>query len=464
MNTLHITDMHIQMLPSFNDMLESKRIQEFFKRLEYWLHIKDTHTKNNFNNTINIYLWGDMFNYLSFSNIDSCIISWYWHLFLIKKFLEEKNLILKNVYYILWNHEFYVDRRWSEKRNQLYFSENLDEDNQIDNTLYNVCYEKEFAQLLTKLDFKKEKFERQSMFARTIRNNFSVSDELANIFSYSAFQKFDVSDRNNLVHTLITRWIHDVLWKEAIDLSLWYQYDSDSKTWIIWNILCAPYKGSFNEKITEKELKWLMCINDIYFFAELFDLETFIKECQFVFDLSYLELNSFYQRYLEIYSETVSLLLQYKELWKPKLWSVFQKTVYCITQCYFYKNYLQLINDCIQVLRQKKYENIETLDILIHFPFDVFDKEFEERSWCIHTITEENLDSINFYKQSDTNTYFNVHNSFLEELMRIIYENSNTLKTVNIYAWHTHINHRTTWNYCSTITYNVINSSFDYFK
>lgn len=459
MNTLHITDMHIQMLPSFNDMLESKRIQEFFKRLEYWLQIKNT-----IDNTITIYLWGDMFNYLSFSNIDSCIISWYWHLFLIKKFLEEKNLILKNVYYILWNHEFYVDRKWSEKRNQLYFSENLDEENTIDDTLYNVEYEKEFAQLLTTLHFKKEKFECQSMFARTIRNDFSVSDELANMFSYSSFQKFDVTDRNNLVHTLITRWINDILLKEAIDLSLWYQYDTDSKTWIIWNILCAPYKGSFNEKITEKELKWLMCINDIYLFAELFDLETFIKECQFVFDLSYLELNFFYQRYLEIYSETVSLLLQYKELWKPKLWSVFQKTVYSLTQCYFYKNYLQLINDCIQVLRQKKYENIETLDILIHFPFDVFDKEFEERNWCIHTITEENLDSIMFYKQSDTNTYFNVHNSFLEELMKIIYENSNTIKTVNIYAWHTHINHRTTWDYCSTITYNLINSSFDYFK
>lgn len=110
MNTLHITDMHIQMLSTFNDMLETKRIQEFFKRLEYWLNIK-----NNTDNTINIYLWGDMFNYLSFSNIDTCIISWYWHLFLIKKFLEEKNLSVKNIYYVLWNHEYYVDKRWSEK-------------------------------------------------------------------------------------------------------------------------------------------------------------------------------------------------------------------------------------------------------------------------------------------------------------------------------------------------------------
>ena len=460
MNTLHITDMHIQMLSTFNDMLETKRIQEFFKRLEYWLNIKNTT-----DNTINIYLWGDMFNYLSFSNIDNCIILWYWHLFLIKKFLEERNLAVKNIYYVLWNHEYYVDKKWSEKRNNIpYFSENLDEDNNIDTTLYNSQYEKEFAQLLTQLHFKKEVFERYSMYAKIVRNDFSLSDSLSHTFSIWAFEKFDISDKNNLIHTLITTWIHDIFWKEAIDLSVWYQYDTDSKTWIIWTMLCSPYKGSFNENITEKELKWLMCLNDVYFFSELFDLETFIKECQLLFNFSDEELDLFYKSYLEIYSKTLSLLLEYQKLWKPKLWNIFQKTVYYLTQCYFYKNYLQLLNHCIQVLQQKKFDNIKTLDILIHFPFDVFDKEFEERTWCIHSITQENLDTILYYKQSDTNTYFNVHHSFLETLMRIIYENSNTIKTVNIYAWHTHINHTTTWDYNWIITYNFRNSSFEYFK
>lgn len=107
-NILFISDIHFQFIIKEKIHLE----KDFFKNellnfFDFWL------IKNNNDTDIDLYIGWDFFNYVKFNNTytwfekKNSMVSLEFYFQVIKEYLDSNWYILKNCYYIKWNHDYY---------------------------------------------------------------------------------------------------------------------------------------------------------------------------------------------------------------------------------------------------------------------------------------------------------------------------------------------------------------------
>lgn len=456
-NILFITDLHVQSIDSFNDMFFKNNIKELFSRFDYWLNIQDENNK-----FIDLYIWGDIFNFIWKNNLNNAIFSLCWHIFLLQKYLDSKNLILNRVYYVIWNHECYLDIK---DNYTIYFNDYFfitwDEIRKD----YDYSLEEEFRKTILEKKFRSEKD------GNIIK--YTIPEKLENELSQENLFNFNYFDKENIINKIIKRcfeymwiiFIWEIMNFEYLDD---FRYDWTLKKWKIWTILFAPYLWEYQQNIEISKLYWLMNVNDHKFLKDIItsnNIEKYFwninRKFEYLFKLNDEEVNKIFETYQNIKNNLSVNLKHLETIWIYWNQDLFSKVSYHITQQLFYYHYLKLLNDLSFLIKK---ENIEEIDIVTHFPFDVFwDKikeEYKIHHYCIDTSV---YNQITKYKTWYTNSYFNVNEDFLIFIIKFIEKYmSKSLKKVNFYWWHTHLNHKskfTNWN----IDYHFLNSSFEYF-
>lgn len=456
-NILFITDLHVQSIDSFNDMFFKNNIKELFSRFDYWLNIQDENNK-----FIDLYIWGDIFNFIWKNNLNNAIFSLCWHIFLLQKYLDSKNLILNRVYYVIWNHECYLDIKDNYK---IYFNDRFFITWIDIRKNYNYDLEEEFRKTILEKKFRSKK--------EWNIVTYTIPEKLENELSQENLFNFNYFDKENIINKIIKRcfeymwiiFIWEVMNFEYLDD---FRYDWTLKKWRIWTILFAPYLWKYQQNIEISKLYWLMNVNDHKFLKDIITSKNIEqsfwnikKKFEYLFALKDEDVNQLYETHQNIKNNLSSYVKHLESVWIYWNQDLFSKVSYHITQQLFYYHYLKLLND-LSFLSKK--ENIEELDIVTHFAFDVFwDKIKEEYKIDHYCIDKSIYKQIERYKTWYTNSYFNVNEDFLIFIIKFIEKYfSKSLKKVNFYWWHTHLNHKskfTHWN----IDYHFLNSSFEYF-
>ena len=426
MNKLFITDLH----PEYRDFIHlycSWGKEEFFQRLEEGLFIHNEQDKE-----ISLYLGGDMFSYISYGVWQNLFLNWLAHLFLIRKFVDEKGLVVKSIKYIYGNHEFYLNTNDVNFETSSYlFAHGLNIENfnelQIEFLGFleycgfilrrnNIIYPKGLRVLNSP-----EKFE--SM--RVVRDLYEGG--LSLIFPEANIQKI-----NNSINII------------------------GDGVLLMGNTLFAPYLWKFNKNITTKELEPLNMLNDKNYLFQNYKNWALGR-------LSHLEIFENWFDSVGYYAPDLIPLIEdfeyiRKELVEKKEPSI--REFYYITQFFFLYGFLTLMSSFNVIWRDKNIKNpTKHIEIMTHFPFNVFSKEFENEYQIKHHITEKNLEKVLHYQKDTLNSYFNIDESYLRLLLsRLNRENFPNLETVTFFCGHTHIPHTSSWE-SEWISFKVVNRS-----
>lgn len=418
MNKLFITDLHVE-YRDFQTLFSNDWKKQLFERLESWLFLYDD------NKAVSLYLGWDFFSYIAYDVSQNLFVNCLAHLYLIKEFLKERKLVLENVYYVFWNHEFYLDTEkdylnifrylWLEFKN------------------HKTDLQKKFIKLLEDKGFK-------------INNYLEYPKELQVLDKPETYKTMDVVD-------YLYKFAFAIIFPEVelhkVDKS---SFVLPNNTVLLWCTLFAPYLWKFNKEISIGELCGLGAINDKHFLfqnlksgaiTELSEFERF----EWWFDLLWESLPQ-----CEPLIETFEWLRKY--LIKTQTCTL--RDFYCASYYLFLYNFLHLLWKINNISKDKNLK-IEHIEILTHFPFDVFDDKFTKQYKLMHDIEIEIFEKIDNYKKNLISSYFNVSSKALEMIMWIINkEKMPNIKTVTFYCWHTHLPHTTKWEH-DWIKYMMIN-------
>lgn len=426
MNKLFITDLH----PEYRDFMNlycSWGKEEFFQRLEDGLFIQNKQDKE-----ISLYLGGDMFSYVSYGVWQNLFLNWLAHLFLIRKFVDEKGLVVKSIKYIYGNHEFYLNTN----------------DEKFD------TYSYVFASWMNKESFN----ELQLEFIGFLEYYGFVIEK--NIISYpKEFRFLNFPERFESMR--VVRDLYEggfsLIFPEAsiqkINNSIQIVGDG---VLLMGNTLFAPYLWKFNKNITNKQLEPLNMLNDKNYLFQNYKNWALGR-------LSHLEIFENWFDSVGYYAPDLIPLIEdfeyiRKELVEKKEPSI--REFYYITQFFFLYGFLTLMSSFNVIWRDKNLKNpTKHIEIMTHFPFNVFSKEFEKEYQINHHITEKDLERVMKYQKDALNSYFNIDEYYFRLLLsRLNRENFPNLETVTFFCGHTHIPHTSSWEN-GWISFKVINRS-----
>lgn len=441
-NTLFITDIHIQTVYPWEPFEQTK---EIYNKLNYWLSIRNKKSKK-----LDLYLGGDVINAVKPINIYSVFYSFLNHLLVINDFIKSKGFELNKIFYIFWNHEYYIYTDTIISDLTEYTCGNPD---MVPSTLNEKM--KSFYKRRNHLIEENKFNSKKKGFGEIDMNVLFTEKDFINPWIYKSW-KF-------IMEKFFDTWLYLIFWlkkENIINLSFTHSYPLSKAHLLLGNTLFSPYKWHYNPNFIPSEYEDLFCVNDFRFWDSLkyWKAIKWLVGKNFPKSKKHPLLKEVYERYQKA-SANIKDKFNYAEVDLIRSDRVYQ---YTLLHTIFLYNFLSITE---KVLELEAPSNIKGIDILTHFPFNYFDNSLG-LSWKYQKIENKiekyNLTLVNNYSKKMTNTYFNVNIEYFNILVDFLYQELNNLEVINFYCWHTHIQHKMTMDY-KKIKINIINASHSSF-
>ena len=442
-NKIVISDLHVWTVEDGVNLFYDTTFNLIQKNIEYGFVLNDKDNPN-----VDIYLLGDNINNINTHNAFNTYMIFLIYLFHIRYFIKKKKLKLNKVFYILWNHEYYI-QTWISYwlpdftfKNYVYDEIEWFNKKEFDN-FHNLLKESSF-------DYSSKKEKNLEIKSLSLKKDSSKIELFTSIYSDEIF---DLKD--SIMHSFIQEGIKDIfnLKEEDIINLIDTKGIIENDKLILWNTLYSPFLWKYVENNKNDNTQFIYYINDTKFLALWINSFAFDKLLKIDFNKEKVD-NEIYEDFCKIKDKIKTFYNKEKDMFETS-----NKTFW-YEMCHFLFHYHYLL--IMETLFDNKDKNVKEIDLLTHFPFNYFTKNGIKGFKLENRIMEkEEKERQEFFAKRELNTFFNVDVFYLEKLINFILENYKHIKRINLYNWHTHIKHKDLWKW--KIELNILNPSVERF-